>query len=297
MFEGIYTPVLTPFGKDGLIDYDNMKHNLDKWAATELAGIVVLGSNGEFVYLTEDEKVNLVGFCIEHFPADKKIIVGTSYESTTETIRFSQLVGAMGADAVLVLPPHYYKGNMTETALEAYFHDVADQCPVPVMLYNMPPNTGINLSAALVARLSNHPNIVGIKDTAGDIVQLAETIRDATQPFSIFAGNAGFLLPALALGANGATVALANIFPEDCCRLITLVADGKWEEARRLQLNLLKVNHMITRGIGVAALKAAADYLGYKGGVPRKPIMPLDEGNRKKLKEALDQYLATQSPC
>lgn len=294
MFEGIYTPVLTPFAKDGSIDYDKMKHNLNKWAATELAGIVVLGSNGEFVYLTEAEKVDLVGFCIEHFPNDKKIIVGTSYESTMETIRFSKLVGDMGADAVLVLPPHYYKGSMTEVALEAYFKEVADQCPVPVMLYNMPPNTGINLSSALVARLSHHPNIVGIKDTAGDIVQLSEIIRDAKQPFSIFAGNAGFLLPALALGANGATVALANILPEDCCRLMTLVSEGKWEDARRLQLNLLKVNHLVTRGIGVAALKTAADYMGYEGGFPRKPIIALDENDREKVEEALKEYLATR---
>ena len=294
MFEGIYTPVLTPFDKDGSIDYSKMKHNLDKWAATELAGIVVLGSNGEFVYLTEDEKVELVRFCIENFPEHKKIIVGTSYESTMETIRFSKIVGSMGVDAVLVLPPHYYKGSMTEAALEIYFREVADRCPVPVMLYNMPPNTGINLSTGLVARLSNHPNIVGIKDTAGDIVQLAEIIRDAKQPFSIFAGNAGFLLPALALGANGATVALGNILPEDCCRLMTLVTEGKWEEARQLQLNLLKVNHMITRGLGVAALKVAADYMGYQGGFPRKPIVTLDESNQKKLEEALEEYLATQ---
>ncbi len=294
MFEGIYTPVLTPFAEDGSIDYEKMKHNLDKWSATALAGIVVLGSNGEFVYLTEAEKVDLVGFCIEHFHEDKKIIVGTSYESTAETIRFSKLVGEMGADAVLVLPPHYYKGSMTEAALEAYFQEVADQCPVPVMLYNMPPNTGINLSSALVARLSNHPNIAGIKDTAGDIVQLAEIIRDAKQPFSIFAGNAGFLLPALTLGANGATVALANILPEDCCRLMTLVQDGKWEEARRLQLNLLQVNHLVTRGIGVAALKVAASYMGYEGGLPRKPMIPLNVKDREKVEGALKEYLVTR---
>ena len=294
MFEGIYTPVLTPFAEDGTIDYKKMKHNLDKWAETALSGIVVLGSNGESVYLTEVEKVELVRFCIENFPDTKKIIVGTSYESTGETIRFSNIVGNMGADAVLVLPPHYYKGNMTEAALEAYFSEVAEECPVPVMLYNMPPNTGLNLSSGLVARLSHHPNILGIKDTAGDIVQLAEIIRDAKQPFSIFAGNAGFLLPALALGANGATVALGNILPEDCCRLMTLVSEGKWEEARQLQLNLLKVNHMITRGLGVSALKVAADYMGYEGGLPRKPLMALDEQNRIKVESALQEYLATQ---
>jgi 4-hydroxy-2-oxoglutarate aldolase len=295
MFYGIYTPVLTPFAADQSIDYQKMAHNLNKWAETDLSGIVVLGSNGEFVYLSEEEKLEVVAFCINHFPKDKKIIVGTSCESTGETILFSRRVAEMGADAVLVLPPHYYQSGMTDTVLEQYFTEVADACPVPVMLYNMPANTGLNLSSSLVSRLSRHPNITGIKDTSGNIVQLAEIIRDTHPEFAVFAGNAGYLLPALVLGAKGATLALANILPEDCCRLMDDVNRGRMEEARLLQLRMLAINQLVTRGIGVPALKAAADMLGYQGGIPRKPLLPLDEKNRILVENTLRAYQAGSS--
>ena len=290
MFDGIYTPVMTPFSKDENIDYHKMEFNLGKWSQTDLSGIVVLGSNGEFVYLSHEEKLELVKFAIEHFPNDRKVIVGTSYESTRETISFSCEAAELGASAVLVLPPHYFKGNMKEPALSAYFTDVADACPIPVMLYNMPANTGINLSAALVAGLSKHPNIVGIKDTSGDIVQLTEIVRDTDDDFAVFAGNAGYLLPALAVGARGATLALANILPEDCCRLVNLVKDGKIMEARELQLKMLQINHLVTRGIGVPALKAAADLLGYQGGIPRRPLQPLDDAGIAHVTRVLQEY-------
>jgi len=290
MFHGIYTPVMTPFTPEGSVDYDKLKFNLSKWSKTELEGIVVLGSNGEFIYLTEGEKLEVVQFCLRHFSQDKKVIVGTSCESTDETIEFSRKVAGLGADAVLVLPPHYYKSNMTDRVLEQYFNDVADVCPVPVMLYNMPANTGLNLSASLVAKLSLHPNITGIKDTAGNIVQLAEIIRDAAPDFSVFAGNAGFLLPAVVLGARGATLALANVLPEDCCRLFRAAREGKMEEARELQLKMLEINHLVTRGMGVPALKAAADLLGYQGGHPKKPLLPLEKEELNHVLKALQKY-------
>jgi 4-hydroxy-2-oxoglutarate aldolase len=290
MFDGIYTPVMTPFSADETIDYHKMEFNLGKWSRTDLSGIVVLGSNGEFVYLSHEEKLELVKFSIEHFSNDKKVIVGTSYESTRETIRFSCEAAELGASAVLVLPPHYFKGNMNDQALSAFFTDVANSCPIPVMMYNMPANTGINLTAALVARLSKHPNIAGIKDTSGDIVQLTEIVRDTADDFAVFAGNAGYLLPALAVGARGATLALANILPEDCCRLVNLVKDGKMMEARELQFKMLQINHLVTRGIGVPALKAAADLLGYQGGIPRRPLQPLDEDGVAHVTRVLQDY-------
>ncbi|SMP66623.1 dihydrodipicolinate synthase family protein [Anoxynatronum buryatiense] len=290
MFNGIYTPVLTPFTRDETIDYEGMAHNLSRWAATDLSGIVVLGSNGEFVYLTQEEKEALAAFCISHFPRNKKVIVGTSCESTLETIRFSHRVAELGADAVLVLPPHYYTGSMNESVLYQYFTDVADACPVPVMMYNMPANTGLNLGSALVTRLSQHENIQGIKDTSGNIVQLAEIIRDAAPDFAVFAGNAGYLLPALSLGAQGATLALANILPQECCRLMDLFHAGDLEEARQLQLKMLAINHLVTRGKGVSALKTAADLLGYTGGIPRRPLMPLQNEEAALVADTLRIY-------
>lgn len=288
-FNGIYTPIITPFDESGVIDYGKMKHNLEKWGKTDLDGIVVLGSNGEFVYLTEAEKLEVIQFAVNNFTKAKKIIAGVSCESTAETIETAKKAAALGVDAVLVLPPHYYRGAMKDEILYGYFTDVADSSPVPVMLYNMPGNTGINLSSALIARLSNHPNIAGVNDTGGNIVQLAETVRDTDDNFSVFAGNTGYLMPALAVGARGATLALANILPQECCDLVKLVRENRYEEAKALQLKLLKINTLVTGKYGVSGLKAAMAMLGYEGGVPRKPLKPATEEAREEIKAELEK--------
>ena len=290
MFEGIYTPIVTPFNDTEEIDYEKMHHNLEGWGTTDLAGIVVLGSNGEFVFMSVDEKLTLVRDVIGHFPNDKKVIVGTSCESTKETIALSKEVAELGADAVLVLPPHYYKAAMKDEILYGHYTDVANESPLPVFVYNMPGNTGINLPSSLVARLSQHPNIVGIKDTSGSIVQLSELVRDTQDDFAVFPGNAGYLFPALAIGAKGATLALANILPQDCCKLFSLFKDGRMAEVQALQLKMLEINALVTTRLGIPALKAAMDMLGYHGGKPRRPLRPLPEEGRKLVEDALRRY-------
>lgn len=294
MFKGIYTPIVTPFKKNEEIDYDKMKHNLDKWGKTDLDGIVVLGSNGEFVYLSKEEQLEVVKFVIANFNKDKKVIVGTGCESTRETIKLSKEMATLGADAVLVLPPNYYKGNMKDDTLYKHFIDVADESPIPVMIYNMPKNTGINLPSSLIARMAKHPNIVGIKDTSGNIVQLTEIVRDTDEDFAVFAGNAGYLLPALAVGARGATLALANILPEDCCKLVDLFKEGKLEEAKELQLKIMEINFTVTGKFGIPALKVALNLLGYQGGEPRRPLRPLSEENKRVVENVLREYGAIE---
>lgn len=289
--KGIYTPIITPFTVDEKVDYEAMKFNLDKWSKTDLDGIVVLGSNGEFVYLTMEEKLDVTKFVIDNFTKDKNIIVGTSCESTLETIEMSKKVADMGADAVLLLPPHYYKGGMKDEILYKYFTDVANESPVPVMIYNMPGNTGINLSSALIAKLAKHENIVGIKDTSGNIVQIAEIVRDTDEDFAVFAGNAGYLLPALAVGARGATLALANILPEDCCKLVALVKENKMDEALELQQKLIEINNFVTAKMGVSGLKHALNKLGYKGGYPRRPLVELNDDNKAALENVISKYM------
>lgn len=290
MFKGIYTPIVTPFDANEQINYEYLKHNLDIWGKTDLDGIVVLGSNGEFVYLNQEEKLELVKFVKENFNPEKKIIVGTACESTKETIALSEKMAELGADAVLLLPPNYFKGGMKEDVLYKYYTDVADAISIPVMIYNMPGNTGINLSSALVAKLSKHPNIVGIKDTSGNIVQISEIVRDTDDDFAVFAGNAGYLLPALAVGARGATLALANIMPEECCRIVSLFKERKLDEARELQLKLIEINFAVTGKFGVAGLKHALDLLGYKGGQPRRPLLPASDDAKKVIEELLSKY-------
>lgn len=288
MFQGIYTPIVTPFQKNEEIDFSKLKHNLDKLGKSKLSGIVVLGSNGEFAYLDYEEKLQLVKFVIENFTKEKKIIVGTYNESTRETIKFSKEVSKLGADAILVLPSNYYKSAMKEDILYRYFTDIADESPIPMMLYNMPGNTGLNLTSSLIARLSKHPNIVGIKDTAGNIVQLSETVRDTDDNFSVFAGNAGYLLPGLAVGIKGATVALGNVLPNECCRVLELFKEGKMEEALKLQQSLIEINFLVTGKYGISGLKYAMDLMGYEGGEVRRPLQPLSEEGKEKIESTIE---------
>lgn len=290
MFKGVFTPIVTPFDEREQIDYGKMKHNLEKWGKTNLAGIVVLGSNGEFAYLTKEEKLELTEFVANNFTQDKKIIVGTGCETTMETIDLSVRVAEFGVHAVLVLPPNYYKGSMKDEILYRHYMEVADASPVPVMIYNMPRNTGINLAPSLVARLSKHPNIVGIKDTSGNISQLIELVRDTEDGFSVFAGNAGYLLPALSIGAVGGTLATANILPDECCRLISLFEAGQMKEAKDLQLRLAEPNFLVTVKLGIPALKAALDMLGYQGGLPRRPLRPLSDDEKEIVRQALVRF-------
>jgi len=285
---GIYAPIATPFA-GGKIAYDKLERNLNFWLESDLSGIVVMGSNGEFVLLSPEEKDELTRFVCAYAKGKKPVVVGTGAESTVETIRLSKMAAEAGAEAVLVVTPNYYKGEMTEPVLARFYRDVADASPLPVILYNMPRNAGINISAKLAVELSHHPNIVGIKDSGGNIVQIADMIRNAAQGFSVFAGSASFLYATLAVGGTGGTLALANVFPNECTRVQTLFEAGKMNEARDLQMILIDSNNAVTGRWGIPGLKAALDMVGIYGGDPRPPLLPLSEANREELRKILAQ--------
>ncbi len=286
---GIYAPIATAF-KDGEIAYEELRSNLEKWEKTSLAGLVVLGSNGEFVLLDEDEKVKLTAFVRENFSSEKPVIAGTGCESTGATIRLTKSCAEVGVDAVLVLTPTYYKGSMTDEALNGFFQEVADASPVPVILYNMPRNTGVNMSVPLVTALSKHPNIIGIKDSSGNIVQIAGILAETDPDFSVFAGSGSFLYASLCLGATGGTLAVANILPNQCHRILELYNAGEYTKAKEIQFRILEANAAVTAKWGVAGLKAAMDMMGYYGGEVRKPLQELLEDNKKELKLILKQW-------
>lgn len=284
MLSGIYAPIPTPFSPQGDIAWEELKKNLARWGATSLDGIVAAGTNGEAAYLDEGEKAELFAFVREHIPADKKVVAGTGSESTRAAIRLSQKAAQAGADAVLVLNPFYFKGGMTGEALKKHYFAVAEETPVPVMIYNMPRNTGLNMPTDILVSLSEHPNIIGLKDSSGDIVQISEVVERAGSSFAVFAGSANFLLPALLMGAVGGTLALANVMPEECREIYRLFREGKLGEARELQMRVLEVNAAVTSRWGVAGLKAALDLQGHYGGPPRSPLQPLAPGLRDALK-------------
>ena len=283
---GIYAPIATPFA-GGEIAYDKLENNLEFWLGSDLEGIVVMGSNGEFVLLTPQEKEELMRFVCARAKGKKPVIAGTGAEATAETIRLNRKAAEAGADAVLVVTPNYYKGEMTDSVLARFYTDVADASPLPVILYNMPRNAGINISAKLAVGLAKHPNIIGIKDSGGNIVQIADMIRNAPEGFSVFAGSASYLYTSLALGATGGTLALANIFPNECARVQTLFDNGKMQEARDLQMNLIDSNNAVTARWGIPGLKAAMEMIGLYGGDPRPPLVPLGEADREELRKVL----------
>ena len=283
---GIFPPIPTPFA-DGNVAYDKLASNIKKWSNTGLQGFVVLGSNGEYVCLSEEEKRKVVETVVQETPKKMSIIVGTGCESTQETIRLTDDCAAMGAHAALVVTPHYYGGRMSETAQMTHFTTVADNSSIPIILYNVPKFTHINMSATLVARLSQHANIIGIKDSTGNVIQLGEFLNQVDTNFSILVGTAGALFGGLSLGCAGGVLALANVAPQICVKIHELLRDGDFTAAKKLQLQMIPVNKAVTATYGIAGLKTALDLLGYYGGDPRLPLLPSSEKEKAEISEIL----------
>lgn len=290
MIKGVFAPIATPFTDAGGLDFASLKKNMQIWDKTRLAGYVVLGSNGEANFLTFDEKVRLVAEVAELNGGRKLVIAGTGVETTTETIRLTAETAKAGAQAALVLPPFYFKAAMGNAALITHYKAVADASPIPIMLYNMPGNTGLNLTSGLVAELSHHPNIIGIKDSGGNIVQIAEIVAKSKPGFIVFAGSGSFLLPTLAVGGRGTTAALANIAADELADIYDAFMANDMQKAKEAQLKVMDINAAVTSRWGVPGLKAAMDMMGYIGGRPRLPMLPLPEKERGELQKIVEDF-------
>ncbi|MCL2768264.1 MAG: dihydrodipicolinate synthase family protein [Synergistaceae bacterium] len=286
--EGVFAPIATPFKDNGSIDWELYSENLSKFTKTSLSGIVSLGSNGEFTMLSFEEKLELVKATKKGLSEDKAVIAGTGCESLQDTINLTNCAADAGADVALVINPCYYK-ELSETALQKYFEGVADKSKIPVMLYNMPRNSGVNLSSSLVIKLSAHPNINGVKDSSGNIVQISEIIASVPEDFSVFAGSGSFLFVTTILGGKGGTLAVANVAPDYCAELHQVSKAGNIEKGRKMQLDLLALNHAVTAGFGIGGMKAAMDIAGFFGGPPRLPIQPATDETKEKISKIMDK--------
>jgi 4-hydroxy-2-oxoglutarate aldolase len=284
---GVFPPIPTPFDAEGEVDTTALVENLARWNGTGLAGYVVAGSNGEAAYLTDAEKRRLWEVARGAVGPGMLLIAGTGCESTRATIELTRVAAEAGADAVLVVTPHYFAAKMTPTSLLRHFEAVADAAPVPVLVYNVPGFTHVDLDAGTVARLAEHPNIIGAKDSGGNIAKMADIVRLAGPDFQMLAGSGGFFLPALAVGAVGCVPALGNVAPHACVDLQRLFERGAMDDAAALQRRLVPVNAAVTARFGVAGLKAAMDLLGYYGGPVRAPLMDLSEEERRILRQVL----------
>lgn len=286
MLKGIYPPITTPI-KEGEIAFDKLAENIKKYNQTKLSGYVVFGSNGESPFLSFDEKINLVAAVKENAAKEKIVIAGTGLESIKETIKLSNSCADRGADYALVLTPSFYKSFMDHQAFLDYFIAVADSIKIPLIIYNVPKFTGIEISSKTVSKLSEHPNIIGIKSSSENLAYLGELIHNTKNNFDVIAGTASILYPALTLGAAGGILALANIAPNECVDIYNFYKKGECEKALQTHLRLIEINKAVTATYGVAGLKAAMDWLGYFGGDTIKPLRSLTESQIIDLKNIL----------
>ena len=277
-FAGIYTPIVTPFTDRGDIDERGIAANVDHYLASKLTGLVVLGSNGEAPQLDDDESDRVIQCVRDRVPSGRPLLAGTGRESTRATIAASKRAAAIGVDAVMARTPSFYKPQMTSENFVRHYVEVADASPVPLLLYNVTMYTGVNLLPDAVEKLSEHPNIVGLKDSGNDMLQIADYLSRAKPGFTVLAGAAPTLFTAAALGVHGAVLALAGLVPDLCVQLFDHVRDGRIDDARALQRRLLPLARAIGPVYGVPGLKAALDLVGLSGGVPRPPLRPVAAG-------------------
>ena len=283
--EGIFPPVTTPFDDNGCIEHNHLSENIERWNETEISGYLILGSNGEFIFLNEGEKLEIINTARKAIPSSKKMLVGTGLESTKGTIEFTRKVSDCGADVAVIITPHFFKNDMSHEALLKHYIKVADTSPIPVLLYNVPLFTGINFEVKTTAVLSSHENIIGIKDSSGDIEQLSEIINlIKDEEFYALTGSSIVLYPSLCIGAAGGIMAIACVLPERCLDIVRLYKDGNHAEAKALQMQLIEPTIAVTSGYGIPGLKASMDLFGYYGGGSRLPLLPITDAEIKEIK-------------
>ncbi|MDX1647653.1 MAG: dihydrodipicolinate synthase family protein [Longimicrobiales bacterium] len=271
---GSFLPVTTPFDPvTGDVDVVAFRSNLRRWFEHPVAGILISGSTGESVFLDEEERRTLVEAASDIVPQDRVVIAGTGAESTRHTVRLSEEAAVAGAEAVLVSPPAYYKGAMTPSVLARHFRAVADASPVPVLIYQVPLRLStLDLPTGLVAELSQHPNIVGIKDSRGKLDLVGELVEQTDDDFQVLVGSGAILYGALERGAAGGIMAVGLMAPADAAEISVAFAEGRSGDAGRAQERIAPVHTRIVGGMGVPGIKAALDLLDYRGGDPRPPL-------------------------
>ena len=280
---GIFAPINTPFQNEE-VAFDHFRENIRKYGKTSLSGFLVLGSNGENRSLTEDEKIKLLEIAIQEKTERQVVMAGAVCESTRETIDFSKKAQELGADLVSLLTPSYFKKSLIDDALIGYYTDVADALSIPVFAYNAPGFTGLTLSPKVIATISKHPNIGGMKDTSPD--GIARYLEVCADDFDVLSGTISTLFIGLALGASGGVVSLANAFPDACCQLYEKYRNGDLDGAREMHHKLFVLNQSVSGKFGVAGVKFASELGGLYGGNPRLPLLPLKDEDKKSIKDA-----------
>jgi 4-hydroxy-2-oxoglutarate aldolase len=290
---GLLLPITTPFAGNGDLDLPGLKANISEWNQTGIAGYVVLGSTGERVNLDEREYLEVIEAARQEVEASKDglaFIVGAGQQSTRGTINeIKRVAKAVPVDAVLVITPHFYRPSITQETLVEHYQRVADDSPAPLILYSMPALTGIKIEPKTAALLSEHENIIGIKDSSADLEGLKETIKLVRKDFAVLTGNGTVLHEALLAGACGGILAVGCVVPELCIEIIRAVSSGETERAARLQSKLTPLASAVTTRFGIGGLKAALDMKGFVGGAVRAPLRAPDDEARAEIQRCLEE--------
>ncbi len=289
---GIFPPLTTPFSDNGDVDLKRLRKNLERYNQTKLSGYVMNGSTGESVLLGWDEVEKLWATAREAADSDKVMVAGTGSESTAETIRNTKRAAALGFQAALVRTPSYYKPFMTFEAETTHFFRVADASPIPVLIYSVPIFTNYTVEAPLVAKLATHPNIVGIKESSGNVQRMKDIVTATPKGFNAMTGSALTLSEALDAGAAGAILAIACVVPDACVDLYEASRRGETERVEQIKKQAIAPAAALVTKFGIAGLKWAMDRVGYYGGAPRAPLLPVNES----AKVELDAILASLRP-
>jgi 4-hydroxy-2-oxoglutarate aldolase len=284
---GVYPALTTPYAADGEVSLADVKYNIERYNSTGVAGFVVLGSTGESVLLSRGEMDGILTTVRDAAGQGKRLIAGTGAESTQDTIERTKRAGDLGYHFALVKTPHYYKPAYKPEVLIGHYRRVADSSPIPVLLYSVPIFTGVTLEAPEVGALAEHPNIIGIKESSGHVMRVAEIVSACPADFQVLTGSAGTMLAGLTVGAKGAILALGSALPEMYVALYDLYRRGEVDKARALQNTLLKVGKVIQSEHAIAGIKFAMDQRGYHGGIPRLPLVPLPDAYKQRVVETL----------
>ena len=285
--QGIFPPIATPFDHNGEIWKVKVQHNVEKWNRTGLTGYVVCGSTGESVYLTTEEKLQLWEWVAAYAAPEKLLIAGTGVESVKETVALTNQAADLGYKAAMIRTPHYYKALLNNAAAQTlYFRAVADQAKIPVIIYNWPQATGIDIPPDAVVELSHHPNIIAIKESSGNLEKVIQMIREVKTGFQVMVGSAPTLASSLAVGAVGAILAFANAAPYATISIWEAHRTREPQAALEWQTRIGRAAYLVTTKYGVPGLKYAMDLAGYYGGPPRLPLKPLNPPEKREIEDA-----------
>lgn len=289
---GVFVPLTTPFAPDGSLAVDRLRENIARYDETPLAGYCMNGSTSESVLLLWSEVYRVWETGKKYAAPGKILIAGTGAESTRETIEHTARAAELGFAAALVRTPSFYKPAINDEMLAEHYIRVADAAKIPVLIYSVPTFTHVTVEASLIARVGTHPNIVGMKDSSGNVEGAAKIIAAAPKTFQTLVGSASTFYESLERGACGAVLAVANVLPEMCCEIWQAFQDRRPERARELQQKLTAAGKMFGPQHGIAGIKYALDRRGYYGGPPRPPLLPVGDAARREIDAMLDELLA-----